>query len=105
MFWPGEDLGVRVEDTVVITETGAEPKARRAQQEPAQEIGERIETFARQRGYKFNEDKQMIVDGLLEKSRRFGDFYCPCKFDNVPENVCPCEETRMGRVVKEGRCY
>ena len=24
MFWPGEDLGVRVEDTVVITETGCE---------------------------------------------------------------------------------
>ncbi|MCX6546360.1 MAG: M24 family metallopeptidase [Acidobacteria bacterium] len=24
MTWPGEDLGVRVEDTVVITETGCE---------------------------------------------------------------------------------
>jgi Xaa-Pro aminopeptidase len=24
MTWPGEDLGVRVEDTVVITETGRE---------------------------------------------------------------------------------
>jgi Xaa-Pro aminopeptidase len=24
MTWPGEDLGVRVEDTVLITETGCE---------------------------------------------------------------------------------
>ena len=34
-----------------------------------------------------------------------GDFFCPCKFDNIPENICPCLETRSNRVIKEGMCF
>ena len=56
------------------------------------------------KGYIFDENKEDIMEGLLEKWRLFGDFYCPCRFDNIPENICPCLETRQNAVKKEGSC-
>ncbi|WP_148134454.1 ferredoxin-thioredoxin reductase catalytic domain-containing protein [Candidatus Formimonas warabiya] len=79
-------------------------EAVRSPQKPEEEILERVENYARLRGYVFDENKQEIVRGLLEKNERFGDFYCPCRFDNIPENICPCLETRQGYVNKEGSC-
>ncbi len=72
---------------------------------PEEEIRMRIENFARLRDYKFNELKEPLVEGLLKKHERYGDFYCPCKIDNIPENVCPCLETRQGSVERNGRCH
>jgi len=72
---------------------------------PEEEIRARMENFARLRGYKFNELKEPLVEGLLKKYERYGDFYCPCKIDNIPENVCPCLETRQGSVERNGRCH
>ncbi len=82
---------------------GAE--SRKYPQEPETEIRERVDTFARLRDYTFNEDKEDLIQGLLEKYRMFGDFYCPCKLDNIPENLCPCQETRQNFVKKYGYCY
>jgi ferredoxin-thioredoxin reductase catalytic subunit len=70
-----------------------------------EEIRQRMDNFAHLRGYHFNEMKEALVDGLLKKHQRFGDFYCPCRIDNVPENVCPCIYTRQGDVEKNGRCH
>lgn len=92
--------GARLE--VIGVHTGVQ--ARRYLQAPALEIRERAENFAQLRGYRFDEMKEPILEGLLTKHRRFGDFYCPCRFDNVPEHICPCLETRMGQVRKTGRC-
>lgn len=72
---------------------------------PEEEIRARIENFAQLRNYKFNELKEPLVEGLLKKHERYGDFYCPCKIDNIPENVCPCLETRQGSVERDGRCH
>ncbi len=69
------------------------------------EIRQRIDNFARFRGYHFNEMKEALVEGLLKKHQRFGDFYCPCRIDNVQDNVCPCIYTRQGDVEKNGRCH
>ncbi|OAT81664.1 ferredoxin-thioredoxin reductase catalytic domain-containing protein [Desulfotomaculum copahuensis] len=87
-----------------VTETGAEIKARRFPQEPLVEITERVDTFARLKSYVFNENKSLVLEGLMQKFETYGDFYCPCRFDNVPENICPCLETRMNQVRKEGSC-
>jgi ferredoxin-thioredoxin reductase catalytic subunit len=73
-------------------------------QEPETEIVERIDNFARLRGYVFNEDRDLYVKGLLTKKERYGDFYCPCRYNNDPENICPCLDARSNRVRKEGRC-
>lgn len=72
---------------------------------PEEEINDRIVEFARLRGYVFSEDRELVVEGLLQKKDSYGDFYCPCRYDNIPENICPCLETRMGKVKKEGHCF
>ena len=92
--------GARLE----ITEVKPQVSARKASQEPEEEIYDRVETYAHLKGYVFDENKEDIMAGLLEKKRRFGDFYCPCRFDNIPENICPCLETRRNAVQKEGSC-
>ncbi|MFO7952599.1 MAG: ferredoxin-thioredoxin reductase catalytic domain-containing protein [Bacillota bacterium] len=88
-----------------IKESDPEIKAARLEQDPETEISRRAENFARLRGYTFNEDKELVLEGLVEKHRLFGDFYCPCRFAHVPEYVCPCLETRMNEVRKTGKCY
>jgi hypothetical protein len=92
--------GARLE----ITAVSPAIMTRRFPQEPETEIRERIETYARLKGYVFNEDKELVLEGMLQKHRQYGDFYCPCRFDNVPENVCPCLDTRKGEVRREGKC-
>ncbi len=100
-------------DTVICTACGAELEvtatepevvAGRAALEPEKEIRDRVENFARLRDYTFNEDKELVIEGLISKNELYGDFYCPCRFDNIPENVCPCLDTRMNEVKKQGHC-
>lgn len=82
-----------------------EVKASRFPQDPESEILKRADNYARLRGYTFNEDKDLVIEGLIEKNKLYGDFYCPCRFENIPEHVCPCEPTRMNEVRKFGHCY
>ncbi len=77
---------------------------RRYPEEPAQEINGRAERFAQQRDFVFNEDRDLVVSGLLDKAKMHGDFFCPCRLENVPENICPCLDTRSGSVKRDGRC-
>jgi Ferredoxin thioredoxin reductase catalytic beta chain len=88
-----------------IAAVSPEITARRFPQAPEAEIRDRVDNFARLRGYVFNEDKDSVIEGLLQKNEAHGDFFCPCKFDNIPENICPCLETRKNRVIKEGMCF
>lgn len=83
---------------------GETAQTRRYPQEPEPEIRQRIENFARLRGYEFRETKEDVIEGLLDKYHRLGDFYCPCRFDNIPEHVCPCLPTRGNEVRKMGHC-
>lgn len=88
-----------------ITDLEPEVKARRYPQDPETEIRNRSENYAHLRGYTFNEDKELVIEGLIGKHQMYGDFYCPCRFDNIPENICPCLETRMGDVKRVGHCF
>lgn len=69
------------------------------------EIQDRIGEFARIRGYVFNDMKDEIIEGLLEKRNRFGDFYCPCRLNHENDYQCPCKPTRGGDVERDGRCH
>ena len=89
---------------LVISETEPEIVAKRPYMEPEQEIRSRVDNYARLRNYTFTKEKEEIIEGLLGKYEQFGDFYCPCRFDNIPENVCPCLETRQGAVRRDGKC-
>ena len=72
--------------------------------EPELELRERIEEFARLRNYTFSEAKEQVIQSLLEKRDKYGDFYCPCKTKEMIENICACEETREGEVEINGCC-
>ncbi len=88
-----------------ITAVEPEIKASRYPQDPETEIRNRSENFARLRGYTFNEDKELVLEGLVGKNELYGDFYCPCRFENIPEHICPCLPTRSNEVRKLGHCY
>jgi len=64
-----------------------------------------MDEYARLKVYVFNDMKEELVQGLLAKNRRFGDFYCPCRMEHVPEFMCPCKPTRGGDVERNGKCY
>lgn len=68
------------------------------------ELRERIEEFARLRNYTFSDFKEPVIQALLAKREKYGDFYCPCKTRTVVENVCPCNETRESDVELKGKC-
>ncbi len=87
-----------------VTGLEPEPKAQRVRVAPEEEIRARVENFARLRDYTFNEDKEAVIEGLISKNELYGNFYCPCRFDNVQDNICPCLETRMNAVKKDGHC-
>ena len=72
--------------------------------DPETEIRQRAGEFARIRNYRLNELKEPIIQALVKKRQKYGDFYCPCKARIVLENVCPCKETRTGSVETRGRC-
>lgn len=69
------------------------------------EIRDRVDEYARLRGYVFNDMKEELIQGMLGKNRRFGDFYCPCRMEHVEEYQCPCKPTRGGEVERNGKCY
>ena len=69
------------------------------------ELRDRVNEYARLKGYVFNDMKDELIEGLLGKNKRFGDFYCPCRMLHVPEYQCPCQPTRAGDVEKNGKCY
>jgi ferredoxin-thioredoxin reductase catalytic subunit/DNA-directed RNA polymerase subunit RPC12/RpoP len=69
------------------------------------EIRDRAENYAKLKGYRFGELKEELIEGLVGKQKRFGDFYCPCRMHHTPEYQCPCKPTRGGDVERDGRCY
>jgi len=78
--------------------------ADKVSEDPEKEVRERANEFARIRDYQFNELKERIIQALIKKQEKYGDFYCPCKARTIIENVCPCKETRDGSVETKGRC-
>ncbi len=35
-----------------------------------------------------------IIDALKRNHQKYGESYCPCKVDRIPDNICPCKEYR-----------
>jgi len=91
--------------TLVLRQTPEGWVGDRPEKGTEREIRERVEEYARIKGYVFNEMKEEVVQGLLGKQKRFGDFYCPCRMQHVPEYQCPCKPTRGGDVDRDGKCY
>lgn len=89
---------------IEITAVGPTIEGRKWAQKPEEEIVERVDTFASLRGYVFNEHRELVMEGLMGKHELYGDFYCPCRFENTAETLCPCLEARKNYVKKHGEC-
>lgn len=66
---------------------------------------EDVEAIAKRRGWKVNEK---AVNGILRVQNKFkkelGEYYCPCKKDHIPENVCPCLDAPQ-EIERDGHCH
>lgn len=88
-----------------VKEHGSRFEVQRILQPREEEIRGRVDVFARLKGFKLSDRKEKIIAALIRKYDKFGDFYCPCRLDNIADNICPCKETRMDILTKDGACH
>ncbi len=76
------------------------------------EIRERTERHAAAQGYRLNPNVkalEALIEGLVKRKVRNGDYYCPCRIvtgDDAVDaaNVCPCE-THEEEIAASGKCH
>lgn len=67
--------------------------------------------YAKKNGFSLNPDRKTaegIIRGLLEREKKFGARYCPCRrLTNNPEEdkkiICPCQFMRT-EIKEQGHC-
>ena len=74
-------------------------------EELKQVITARLESFCRERGYVLSENREPLVNDLVQMHKLLGDYYCPCQVDNTAETVCVCDAVRNGLVEAEEACF
>jgi len=70
-------------------------------------IIEDLEMIAAERGWKLNPDistVNTILKGQNMLNAKFGAFYCPCKKQKIPENICPCADSQR-EINEQGHCH
>jgi len=76
------------------------------------EIGERVRKHEAESSCRLNPDKRMVdalMDGLVRRKAKFGDYYCPCRIvtgnpETDSRNVCPCA-THEEEIAQTGKCH
>jgi len=66
-----------------------------------------VREYARINGFRANPDEKIqdaIIGGLLAKEEKFGARYCPCRIQNIQENICPCAYHK-DEIEKDGACH
>jgi ferredoxin-thioredoxin reductase catalytic subunit len=83
-----------------------------ADDEEIKKLRERLERYARMKGYSLNPDEEvvnMILRGLLENMKKYGYPYCPCrvltgkKEEDLPK-ICPCK-WHEEEIKRMGHCH
>lgn len=89
----------------------AEPVTQVQQASWRAEIAARIARHVKASGLRLNPNAKTVealLDGLVRRKVRFGDYYCPCRVvTGDPEqdaaNVCPCQ-SHAAEVAATGHC-
>lgn len=76
------------------------------------EVAERIRRHIGASACRLNPDAKIVaalVEGLVRRKLKFGDYYCPCRVvtgnaDIDRRNVCPCE-THEAEIAETGHCH
>ncbi|MDD5145781.1 MAG: ferredoxin-thioredoxin reductase catalytic domain-containing protein [Candidatus Pacebacteria bacterium] len=72
----------------------------------------KCEEYAKGKGFKLNPNRKIvegITKGLLEREKKFGKKYCPCRRvtgdkEEDKKLICPCFFHEK-EIKEEGRCY
>jgi len=76
------------------------------------EITDRVLKHAAESACRLNPDTKIVaalIEGLVKRRAKFGDFYCPCrivtgKAETDRGNVCPCT-THEAEIAETGMCH
>ncbi|HUW99712.1 MAG: ferredoxin-thioredoxin reductase catalytic domain-containing protein [Phycisphaerae bacterium] len=76
------------------------------------EIAERVRRHADESACRLNPNAKVVealLDGLVRRKERFGDYYCPCRVVTGNEetdraNVCPCK-THEEEIARAEKCH
>ena len=76
------------------------------------EITDRVLKHTAASACRLNPDTKIVaalIEGLVKRRAKFGDFYCPCRIvTGRPEtdrgNVCPCS-THEAEIAETGMCH
>ena len=90
----------------------AKPTPSSDSQARRREIEERVRRHAAESACRLNPDPKVVealLDGLVRRKEKFGDYYCPCRIVTGNEetdraNVCPCK-THEEEIARTGKCH
>jgi ferredoxin-thioredoxin reductase catalytic chain len=77
-----------------------------------QEISQRVRQHEADSACRLNPDGHIVealLDGLVRRKAKSGDFYCPCRIvtgnrETDKNNVCPCV-THEAEIAETGKCH
>ena len=78
----------------------------------AEELIKKSEEYAKESGFKINPNRKIVegvVRGLLEREKKFGERYCPCRRvtgdkEEDKKIICPCVYHKE-EIEKDGHCH
>lgn len=70
-----------------------------------EEITNRLEEFCREHNLKLSPSRRELVRDLVQMKKLWGEYYCPCQTERVPETVCVCTAVKDGLVEVMGACF
>lgn len=64
-----------------------------------------LESYAKEKGYTLGARTDLVIEGLMKRREKFGEYYCPCRIPRgepgeVEWMICPC--TKMHEEVQVG---
>ena len=67
---------------------------------------EKSKNYAHKQGFKLNPDKRivrLVIEGLIENKRKYGEYYCPCRLEHTERTICPCYYHKK-EIKQSGKC-
>lgn len=66
-----------------------------------------FQQIAEQNGWKLNPDLKVVENIIKAENnlhQKFGEYYCPCRLQKIPDNICPCRHAQQ-EIEKDGKCH
>ena len=70
-----------------------------------EQLRQRVTAFCTEAGYQLSPQADAILRDIVNMKQQFGDYYCSCQPQRLPETVCVCQPVRNGLVKLMGSCF